>query len=70
MTDTVWNDGWPGWRDAGRRVIFESSDGSTSVGTLVVTDVGFDGESEYPIWGCSESDTLDFSGAERWRFAD
>lgn len=67
--DQVWNGRWPDWSDAGRRVVFENADGETLEGTLALVDVGFNGEDEYPIWGCAEGAALDFSGAERWRFA-
>ena len=50
-------------------MVFQNSAGVQFEGTLTAIDHGFDGEDEYPIWGCLEGEELDFAGAVRWRFA-
>lgn len=41
---------WPDWDDEGKLVSVETDGGKTITGTLVLEDVGLDGEDEYPIW--------------------
>lgn len=65
----LWNSGWPDWKDAGRRVVVERA-GVLAEGILSVEDFGYDGQDEYPIWGCTANDgsLIDFAGADHWRF--
>lgn len=71
---------WPDWKDAGKAVWIVCgedengvSKGDRVLGKLVIEDVGFDGEEEYPYWVVKLGDgrRLSFVMASEWGlFAD
>jgi hypothetical protein len=72
--DTKPKPSWPDWQDSGRRLEFTYPNGRTLAGELVLEDVGFDGEDEYPIWEVHTDDGMRFSfpveeiDCVTWRF--
>jgi hypothetical protein len=73
-SDTKPKPSWPDWEDNGRRLEFTYPNGRTLAGELVLEDVGFDGEDEYPIWVILTDDGVELSFVQEdieavtWRF--
>lgn len=67
--DTAWSDEFPDWRDTNEQVEVEMHDGRTVVGTLVASDVWFDGEDEVPIFSIKldNGTEVGFADMKRWR---
>lgn len=68
-----WDNGWPDWRDDGRRVLVETLGGTQIECKLTYDDFASDGEGdEWPVWfGVDDQgNKVDFVGAEHWRFVD
>jgi hypothetical protein len=68
---------WPDWRDEGKPIEMVCGEdengvrkGETVQGTLIIVEMGFDGEDEFPIWAVELDDrrTLGFEIALSWRF--
>lgn len=74
MAETAggWIDGWPSWKDSGRRVVLRMPDGSLLSGMLSADDVGFDGEDDYPIFfvHCDDGQAVSFASHDEWKFAE
>lgn len=71
MDWTNWNDAWPDWCDAGKRVEIDRGDGTTVAGKLDVDDFFPDGEGgEVPVFAVVGDDGTkhSFADNERWRF--
>jgi hypothetical protein len=68
-----WSDSWPEWPDTGHQVEILPGDGRIIKGELITSDVGSDGEGEYPIFSVVEtvgpsSVVHSFADAVHWRF--
>lgn len=72
MTEPDWNAGWPELQDGGKAVVILTKDGQTFEGVLSVGEFVEAGDYEYPLWDLTDSSgkTIDFAGAEKWRFKD
>lgn len=63
-----WRTIFPDWGDSGKRAEVDMGDGRILVGELAATDVGFDGEDEYPYWSLLiDGEYVDIAAMERWR---